>query len=463
MTFRSHSAWMEVHAAKPSQPLQPTAAFGLNSKSDRTPAFHTKEETEVIAGPILAAWTLNATTKAYPSTRNQPTMKLLTRAARSFTAVAVSATMLAGTIAVAAPGVVSAAGPACPITVNEQGSTTVGPALVQAQAGFQGSQGCTLAIVQNGSSTGLNALLASIGGGSTVVNVAASSRPLKSSGDEPNKLYSWQIGGDAMVIAVKKSMPITQITMDQVKGIYNGTITNWSSIPGAGSGTIVPRSRIIGSGSRDDLLRLFGVTDALEQATITATGLGRLTTSADESDAACNNVNQIVYTSLANLLLDGPSGSDCLKALQLAAGSTSTYVAPSVTTVQNGTYPAPRQLFLALGKFSVIGSAATTDDSANVKAQDLVNYMLTSAGQTAVNQVGFVNQAIPASQPIPDFDVNLDGGVSVLDLGKITGKWGQTSACKGWIRADVNNDGGISVLDLGKVTGKWGGAGFQAP
>jgi hypothetical protein len=89
--------------------------------------------------------------------------------------------------------------------------------------------------------------------------------------------------------------------------------------------------------------------------------------------------------------------------------------------------------------------------------------MLTSAGQTAVNQVGFVNQALPATQPIPDFDVNLDGGVSVLDLGKITGKWGQTSTCKGWIRSDVNNDGGISVLDLGKVTGKWGGAGFQAP
>jgi ABC-type phosphate transport system substrate-binding protein len=294
------------------------------------------------------------------------------------------------------------------------------------------------------------------------VNVAASSRPLKS-GTERDKLHAWQVGGDAMVIAVKSTASVSQITQAQVDGIWEGTITDWSSIPGAGGGPIVPRSRILGSGSYDDFLRLFGVTTALEASTITATGLPRLTTSEDEAEAACNNPGQIVYTSLANLLTYGPTGTGCLKALQLAPGSTSGFVAPSVTTVQNGTYPAPRQLFLALQKFSVVGGAATTDDSANVKAQDLVNYMLTSTGQTAVNQVGFVNQAIPAAQPIPDFDVNLDGGVSVLDLGKITGKWGQTSTCKGWVRADVNNDGGISVLDLGKVTGKWGGAGFQAP
>jgi len=60
-------------------------------------------------------------------------------------------------------------------------------------------------------------------------------------------------------------------------------------------------------------------------------------------------------------------------------------------------------------------------------------------------------------------DVNLDGAVSILDLGRVTARWGQTSACNGWIRADVNNDGAVSVLDLGRVTGRWGGAGFRAP
>lgn len=371
--------------------------------------------------------------------------------------VTTTAAVMAGTFVVGTPALVSAAGQ-CPITVSEQGSTTVGPALVAAQSGFQSSQGCSLDIVQNGSGTGLTALLA----GS--VNIAASSRPLKD-GTEKTNLFAWQVGGDAMVIAVNKNLGLSNIKMDEVKGIYNGTITNWNQIAGSSiSGTIVPRSRITGSGSRDDMGRLFGIDlVTAEPATITATGLARLTTSNDEADAACNNANQVVYTSLANLLTFGPSGSNCLKALNLAAGSTTSYVAPSVQTVQNASYPAPRQLFLAVRKFSVIGGAATTDTSANVKAYDLVNYMLTSAGQGAVNQVGFVNQPIPAVQPIPDADINLDGAIGLADIGNITGRWSQTSNCKGWVRADANNDGAVGLADIGKITAKWGGAGFVAP
>jgi ABC-type phosphate transport system substrate-binding protein len=226
---------------------------------------------------------------------------------------------------------------------------------------------------------------------------------------------------------------------------------------------IVPRSRITASGTYDDLKTLFGVDGGLEAATITATGLPRLTTSQDEADAACNNAGQIVYTSLANYLTFGPAGSGCLKALSLAAGSTSNYVAPSVTTVQNGTYPAPRRLFLATRKWSVLGGTATTDTSANVKAQDLINYMLSAPGQTAVAQVGFVSAAIPAAQPILDYDINLDGAIGLGDLRNITGRWGQTSACNGWIRADANNDSAVGLADIGKVTAKWGQVGFVAP
>ena len=134
-----------------------------------------------------------------------------------------------------------------------------------------------------------------------------------------------------------------------------------------------------------------------------------------------------------------------------------------MTSVQNGTYPAPRQLFLAMQKWAVLGGTATSDTSANVKAMDLVNYMLSTAGQTTVAQVGFVNAAVPAAQPVLDYDVNLDGAISLGDLGNITGRWGQTSPCNGWIRADVNNDGGVGLADIGRVTAHWGQVGFVAP
>ena len=93
-----------------------------------------------------------------------------------------------------------------------------------------------------------------------------------------------------------------------------------------------------------------------------------------------------------------------------------------------------------------------TDDSRLVRAEDYVNYMLIAAGR-----------ATASSLPILDYDVNLDGAIGLADLGNISGRWRQTSACNGWIRADVNNDGAIGLADIGRVTAHWGQVGFVAP
>jgi phosphate transport system substrate-binding protein len=402
---------------------------------------------------------------------------------RTIVSVAASASIMATSfVAVIAPTAVMAAGTPC---VAEQGSTTVFPALDHAKTALGSAVtapawpgatglGCDVALVANGSGTGLTALLSYYNVGTpsaTPVDLAASSRALKS-GNEANNLWGFKVGGDAMVIAVKATMGISQITVNEVKGIYNGTITNWSQIAGSTiSGPIIPRSRITGSGSRDDLGTLFGVDlVTAEPATIAATGLPRLTTSADESDAACNNVNQIVYTSLANLLADGPTGTNCLKALDLAASTT--YVAPSLATANpaTGTYPAKRSLFVATPKattlaarFGTVIGTGWTDNLGVVKAQDVVNYMMGTPGQADVAAVGFVTISSPTKQAIPDNDVNLDGAIGLADIGNITGRWSQSNAIKGWERADVDNNGAVGLSDIGKITGNWGGIGFVAP
>ena len=127
-------------------------------------------------------------------------------------------------------------------------------------------------------------------------------------------------------------------------------------------------------------------------------------------------------------------------------------------------------LYLVVKKFSMIGPVAVTDTSTNVWAYDLVNFMLSTAGQAAVAEVTlqdgsrvFQTVGTAATQPIPDYDVNLDGAVGLGDLGNLTGRWGNTSACNGWIRADVNNDGAVGLADIGKVTAQWGAIGFAAP
>jgi ABC-type phosphate transport system substrate-binding protein len=428
--------------------------------------------------------------------------------------IAATASLLATSVVAAAAPAVATAAVTC---VVEHGSTTVYPALTQAQPGFSGNVtnpqpawptgqnlGCNTSTLANGSGAGKADLMAYyVSGGSTVVDLAASSSPLSGSTtpSETTNLLAFQVGGDAMVLAVKSDSPVTGITMAEVAGIYNGNITTWQQLSGANgkTGTIVPRSRIIGSGTRDDMNRLFkmdrgagntgpacssGFTTC-EPTVVAGTGLSRLTTSQDEADAACNNSDQIVYTSLANLAAFGPGGSGCLKALPLQSCSFTGYpattwdnltcsgafVAPSVVSAaSSGTYPAKRVLFLVLPKIAVAAAkfgtgngTGWTDQLGLTKAEDIVNYMESTQGQTAMGAVGFVQISVPSKQPIPDADIDLNGGIGLTDIGQITGRWNRVDTIPGSVRADVDNNGGVGLTDIGKITGQWGATGFVAP
>jgi ABC-type phosphate transport system substrate-binding protein len=436
--------------------------------------------------------------------------------------MAASASIMATSFAGVATPAVTTAATTC---VIEEGSTTVYPALVDAQPAYQGAiaaaswptgqkLGCDASLLASGSGSGKAALMAYfVQGNAHQVDMAASSAPLSGSTtpSELANLMAFQVGGDGMVIAVRDDNPMTQITMGQVTAIYNGNVTTWDQL-GANAagktGTIVPRARIAGSGTRDDMNRLFkmdrGTVDAsghkvscsagfakCEPDVIDATGLPRLTTSQQEADAVCDSSNAIIYTSLANLKLYGPGTAGCsathtLKALNLQScaygtftGSTDplalscsgAYVAPSVSSAAvGGTYPAKRALYLTLPKVSVMASkygtgngTGWTDQIGLSKAVDLVNYMASTQGQNSVAAVNFINITVPAKQPIPDADVDLNGGIGLTDIGQITGRWNRTDTIPGTVRADVDNNGGVGLSDIGKITGQWGATGFIAP
>jgi len=55
----------------------------------------------------------------------------------------------------------------------------------------------------------------------------------------------------------------------------------------------------------------------------------------------------------------------------------------------------------------------------------------------------------------PNWDVNRDGAVSILDLVLISNDYGQ-SGSNGWIREDVDNNGDIEVLDMSVVSSHFG-------
>jgi ABC-type phosphate transport system substrate-binding protein len=440
--------------------------------------------------------------------------------------------MVASSFAAITPAAAMAAG----TCVLEQGSTTVYPALVQAQTAIQSSIaaatwpngqaiGCDVSLTANGSGAGKGKMMDYFNGvaGSSQIDLAASSSPLSGSATasapglgfiETGNLMAFQVGGDGMVIAVRDDNPVTQLNMGQVTAIYNGNITTWNQLganANGATGTIVPRSRILGSGSRDDMNRLFKVDRGAsntgpacssgfatcEPTVVAATGLARLTTSQEEGDAVCGSASQIAYTSLANLAIYGPGTTACnaviggtghtIKAISLQSCSytgfssatdpltltcTGAFVAPSAATAAvGGAYPAKRQLLLVLptvakmvAKYGTGNGTGWTDNLGLTKAMDVINYMTSNQGQSAVSAVNFISLTVGAKQAIPDADIDLNGGIGLTDIGQITGRWNQAAATggnpAGWIRADVDNSGTVGLTDIGKITGQWGAAGF---
>ena len=55
----------------------------------------------------------------------------------------------------------------------------------------------------------------------------------------------------------------------------------------------------------------------------------------------------------------------------------------------------------------------------------------------------------------PNWDVNRDGMITILDLVLISNQYGNTGG-SGWIREDVDNNGNIQVLDMVLVSGHFG-------
>src|SRR5262245_57630085 len=155
-------------------------------------------------------------------------MNLRTSPLRKLASVAASASIMATSFAtVVGPAIAPAVTNAATTCVQEQGSTTVYPALVNAQPAYQGAVannawptgtklGCDSNLVANGSGAGKAALMAYyVSGSGTVVDMAASSSPLSGSTtpSETTNLMAFQVGGDAMVIAVRNDNPVNNITM----------------------------------------------------------------------------------------------------------------------------------------------------------------------------------------------------------------------------------------------------------
>ena len=90
-----------------------------------------------------------------------------------------------------------------------------------------------------------------------IICAQPSDEQLKYAADNGVELEMVPIGTDAFVFIVNSSNPVSDITTEQIKGIYSGKITNWSELGGKNM-PIAAMRRNEGSGSQTALERLMG-------------------------------------------------------------------------------------------------------------------------------------------------------------------------------------------------------------
>lgn len=234
------------------------------------------------------------------------------------------------------------------VTITVAGSTSVQPLSDElAKAYMQKNPSVTVNVQGGGSSQGVKAAADGI------AQIGASSRELKAS--EKSSVKETTVALDGIAIAVHpKNSKITNLTMEQVKGIFSGKITNWKEV-GGDDAPISVVTREAGSGTRgafeEIVMQDAKITDkAITQA---SNGAVRTTVAGDEKS--------IGYLSIGYLSSD-------VKGIKVEN------VEPTAENIKNNTYKVKRP-FLYLTKGEPTG---------DVKA--FIDFVLSPAGQEIVGK-----------------------------------------------------------------------------
>ncbi len=211
------------------------------------------------------------------------------------------------------------------------GSTTVLPVAAQAAERYMDTHPA-VDIQVNGGGSGVG--VQSAGEGTAMIGMA--SRDLKKEEKEKYpELREHQIAIDGIAIITHPSNPVPSLTLDQVKAIYNGNITNWKDV-GGNDAAIVVIGRDSASGTREFFHEKVMNKEDFVRTQLEKNSNGAVKQSVQQTPAAIGYVglgyiDETVHA--VPILVDGKA------------------VAPSVETVKDKSYPIARPLnFLTNGE-----------------------------------------------------------------------------------------------------------------
>ena len=145
------------------------------------------------------------------------------------------------------------------------GSTSMKNVIAALTEGFaEVEPGVTVSYDPTGSGAGIT------GATDKTLDIGLSSRALKD--DEKADVDGTTIALDGIAIIVNNASKVEDLTVDQLKQMFTGEITNWSEV-GGDDGEIVLIGREAGSGTRDGFESIVDVKDSCKYAQeLTATG-----------------------------------------------------------------------------------------------------------------------------------------------------------------------------------------------
>ena len=221
----------------------------------------------------------------------------------------------------------------------------------------------SVTVTGGGSGVGIAALLE----GTT--DLAQLSRKIKF--DERNKLKAKgktvteiTAAYDALAVVVHPSNKATNLTREQLEGIFTGKIKNWKEV-GGDDLAIIPYSRETSSGTyeffKENVLKNKNYMSGIMSMPAT----GAIIQSVSQTRGA------IGYVGLAYL-------NRSVKAVHVSYDRGATFVEPTVANAKNETYPVVRPLYYYY------------DTATEGSVKPFIDFVLSGAGQQIVTETGFI-------------------------------------------------------------------------
>ena len=237
-------------------------------------------------------------------------------------------------------------------SLNVVGSTSIQPfAELLAQEYMKKYPDRQVEVQGGGSTAGLQATSEGL------ADIGMCSRSLST--EEAKTFTPIHIARDGLAIVVNNANPVNGLTMEQLRGLFSGTITNWKDVGGV-DGPVWPITREEGSGTRESFMKLVMAEEHISRRALTQESNGAV------KELVKGDPDAIGYMSL------GLVGNE-LKPLPIDG------VAPTHDNVLNGSYTLIRPFL-----FVTVGSPGPA-------ALEFISYVLSPEGQGILEREGLVS------------------------------------------------------------------------